>query len=88
MGLFDFLKNKPGDAPVPPATPSGAPAAKPAADGPRYQGAKFTAPPEAQASMMPASYLPPQPEPFPFEPENVLEQLLLLAATEKTPAPP
>ena len=87
MGLFDFMKNKPGDAPTPPATPTGAPAAKPAADGPRYQGAKFTAPPEAQASMMPASYLPPQPEPFPFEPENVLEQLLLLAATDENARP-
>ena len=87
MGLFDFLKNKPGDAPAPPTTPSGTPAAKPAADGPRYQGAKFTAPADPVVPMMPTDFMLPQPEPFPFEPENVLEQLLLLAATDENARP-
>ena len=88
MGLFDFLKNKPGDTPatpspaVPNATP--APADKPAGD-PRYQGAKFTAPAEP-APTVPTFQLP-EPEPFPFEPENVLEQLLLLAATQEDARP-
>ena len=87
MGLFDFLKNKPGDAPAPPTTPSGTPAAKPAAGGPRYQGAKFTAPADPVVPMMPTDFMLPQPEPFPFEPENVLEQLLLLAATDENARP-
>ena len=87
MGLFDFLKSKPGDAPAPPTTPSGTPAAKPAADGPRYQGAKFTAPADPVVPMMPTDFMPLQPEPFPFEPENVLEQLLLLAATDENARP-
>ena len=87
MGLFDFLKNKPGETPATPATPAGTPAAKPATDGPRYQGAKFTAPPEPGIPPMPTDFMPPQPEPFPFEPENVLEQLLLLAATDENARP-
>ena len=87
MGLFDFLKNKPADesaaAPAP-ATPGTVPAPteKPAG-GPRYQGAKFTAPAEPAA---PAFTLP-DPEPFPFQPENVLEQLLLLASTDENARP-
>ena len=87
MGLFDFLKNKPADesaaAPAP-ATPGTVPATteKPAG-GPRYQGAKFTAPAEPAA---PAFTLP-DPEPFPFQPENVLEQLLLLASTDENARP-
>ena len=83
MGLFDFLKNKPGDTPATPSPAAGAapaPAEKPAG-GPRYQGAKFTAPVEA-APLVP-TYQVPEPEPLPFEPENVLEQLLLLAATDE-----
>lgn len=85
MGLFDFLKNKPGDAPATPATtntPSAAPTEKPAG-GPRYQGSKFTAPPEPAAP----AYAIPEPLPMPFEPENVLEQLLLLAATDENARP-
>ena len=88
MGLFDFLKNKPGDTPatpspaVPNATP--APADKPAG-GPRYQGAKFTAPAEPGPAV--PTFQMPEPEPFPFEPENVLEQLLLLAATDENARP-
>ena len=87
MGLFDFLKNKPADDQ--PAAPSStvpgsaaAPADK-AAGGPRYQGAKFTAPP---APAVP-TFTVPEPEPFPFEPENVLEQLLLLASTDENARP-
>ena len=87
MGLFDFLKNKPADenpATPAPATPGTPPAAaeKPAG-GPRYQGAKFTAPAEPVAP----AYSMPEPEPFPFNPENVLEQLLLLAATDENARP-
>ena len=89
MGLFDFLKSKPADAPASPtspanpsATPAAASADKPAG-GPRYQGAKFTAPAEPA---VPVFQLP-EPEPFPFEPENVLEQLLLLAATDENARP-
>ena len=88
MGLFDFLKNKPADTPATPspaapnATP--APADKPAG-GPRYQGTKFTAPVEPKP-MVP-TYQVPEPIPFPFEPENVLEQLLLLAATDENARP-
>ena len=88
MGLFDFLKNKPADSPAAPApaapnaTP--APADKPAA-GPRYQGAKFTAPAEPEPVV--PTYQVPEPMPFPFEPENVLEQLLLLASTDENARP-
>jgi hypothetical protein len=88
MGLFDFLKNKPADTPATPspaapgATP--APADKPAG-GPRYQGAKFTAPVEPEPVV--PTYQVPEPQPFPFEPENVLEQLLLMAATEEQARP-
>ncbi|GAB3572083.1 enhanced serine sensitivity protein SseB C-terminal domain-containing protein [Hymenobacter daeguensis] len=91
MGLLDFLKNKPADPkPATPAAP-GAPASaadKPAA-GPRYQGSKYTAPAEPAAPAMPTFQLP-EPEapmPLPFEPENVLEQLLLLAATDENARP-
>ena len=88
MGLFDFLKNKPGDTPATPspATPSAtpAPAEKPAG-GPRYQGAKFTAPVEPEPVV--PTYQVPEPMPLPFEPENVLEQLLLLAATQEDARP-
>ncbi|WP_426060063.1 enhanced serine sensitivity protein SseB C-terminal domain-containing protein [Hymenobacter sp. B1770] len=87
MGLLDFLKNKPADdkpatpAPATPGAPS--PAAEKPAGGPRYQGSKYTAPP---APVEPA-YTIPEPPPFPFEPENVLEQLLLLAATDENARP-
>ncbi|MCI1187210.1 enhanced serine sensitivity protein SseB C-terminal domain-containing protein [Hymenobacter sp. DH14] len=88
MGLFDFLKNKPADTPAtpPPATPNAtpAPADKPAG-GPRYQGAKFTAPVEPEPVV--PTYQVPEPQPLPFEPENVLEQLLLLAATQEEARP-
>ena len=85
MGLFDFLKNKPDDAaPATPATPPAAPTAKPAG-GPRYQGSKFTAPAEPMVPM--PTYQLPEPEPLPFEPENVLEQLLLLASTDENARP-
>ena len=87
MGLLDFLKNKPADTPATPAPGTPAPAApieKPAG-GPRYQGSKFVAPVEPIA---PAPvYNIPEMEQFPFEPENVLEQLLLLAATDENARP-
>ena len=50
MGLLDFLKNKPADAPATPAnpaapaTPAASDAAAKPAGGPRYQGSKYTAP--------------------------------------------
>jgi hypothetical protein len=87
MGLLDFLKNKPADnkpaAPAPSTPGSPAPAADKPAGGPRYQGAKFTAPP---APVEPTFTIP-EPPPLPFEPENVLEQLLLLAATDENARP-
>ncbi|GAB2873458.1 enhanced serine sensitivity protein SseB C-terminal domain-containing protein [Hymenobacter ruber] len=87
MGLLDFLKNKPADEkPAAPATPatSSAPAEKPAG-GPRYQGAKFTAPVEPEPAV--PTFQMPEPAPLPFEPQNVLEQLLLLAATDENARP-
>ena len=88
MGLLDFLKNKPADTPATPAPAKPAtPAAQPEkpAGGPRYQGAKFTAPVEtAPASPV---YQVPEPQPLPFQPENVLEQLLLLASTDENARP-
>jgi hypothetical protein len=91
MGLLDFLKNKPAETPAPPtpATPNAAPGATPAdkpTSGPRYQGSKYVAPPEPAAPAPPV-YQVPEPQPLPFEPENVLEQLLLLAATEEQARP-
>ena len=84
MGLLDFLKNKPADAAATPAAaPGTAPADKPAG-GPRYQGSKYTAP---AAPAAPEPYLLPEPPPMPYEPENVLEQLLLLAATDENARP-
>ena len=88
MGLFDFLKNKPADpsatpAAATPSTPTASPE-KPAG-GPRYQGAKFTAPAGPEAPL--PTYHIPEPEPLPFEPENVLEQLLLLSATDENARP-
>ncbi|WP_210515819.1 enhanced serine sensitivity protein SseB C-terminal domain-containing protein [Hymenobacter terricola] len=87
MGLFDFLKNKPADAAATPTTPAPPAPATPekAAGGPRYQGSKFTAPAEPDTPV--PTYQIPEPEPFPFEPENVLEQLLLLAATDENARP-
>ena len=91
MGLLDFLKNKPGDnkpttpAPATPNAPAPAPAAEKPAGGPRYQGSKFVAPPEPVAPV--PTFQMPEPEPFPFEPENVLEQLLLLASTDENARP-
>lgn len=87
MGLFDFLKNKPADAPatLSPAPPGTTPVPADKPTGPRYQGAKFTAPVEPEP-MVPV-YQIPEPIPFPFEPENVLEQLLLLASTDENARP-
>ena len=91
MGLLDFLKNKPGDnkpttpAPATPNAPAPAPAAEKPAGGPRYQGSKFVAPPEPVAPV--PTFQMPELEPFPFEPENVLEQLLLLASTDENARP-
>jgi len=87
MGLFDFLKNKPADTPATPspATPNATPAPVDKPAGPRYQGAKFTAPVEAEPAV--PTYQVPEPVPFPFEPENVLEQLLLLASTDENARP-
>lgn len=87
MGLFDFLKSKPADTPATPtpgSTPPAAPAEKPAG-GPRYQGSKFVAPVEPIAPA--PTFQIPEPQPLPFEPENVLEQLLLLAATDENARP-
>lgn len=92
MGLLDFLKNKPADASTPPATPNPAAPTTPPADasasGPRYQGSKYTAPVEPVQPVAPVYAPEPQIPQFPFEPQNVLEQLLLLAVTEEQARPP
>ncbi|TGE16430.1 enhanced serine sensitivity protein SseB C-terminal domain-containing protein [Hymenobacter elongatus] len=87
MGLFDFLKSN-KQAPQAPATPApadaSAPAAAPApATGPRYKGSSVTAPVSAVPAPMPMPQMPiPELPSMPhFEPNNVLEQLLLNAAT-------
>ncbi|NML64013.1 hypothetical protein HHL22_02230 [Hymenobacter sp. RP-2-7] len=94
MGLFDFLKNKP-DAPATPPAPATAPAAgeTPAPKtGPRYQGSNYVAPAEPPMPVppMPPQFQQPAPPPvpeLPYEPQNVLEQLLLLAGTEEQARP-
>jgi hypothetical protein len=84
MGLFDFLKSKKDSAaPAAPSPSTPAPAA-PAADspapaGPRYKGASYTSPaPEP----VPAPTLPAMPELPPFQPVNILEELLFNAASQ------
>lgn len=80
-----------GDA----ATPASAPEAASAKSGPRYQGSKYVAPaePTPQIPPMPPMLqgqgpLAPQPTPeFPFEPQNVLEHLLLLAPIDENARP-
>ena len=91
MGLFDFLKNKPDGTPdaTPAPTPTPADGAAPAPKaGPRYQGSSYVAPAEP-APLLPAPPAMSQPAPpeLPFEPQNVLEQLLLLAGTEEQARP-
>ncbi len=97
MGLFDFLKNKPEVTPATPATPAqpNAGEAAPAKTGPRYQGSKYVAPAEPTPVVppMPADLQgqgplapPPMPD-FPFEPQNVLEHLLLLAPIDENARP-
>jgi len=100
MGLFDFLK-KPESAsatpsPTPGATPTGADDATPAPkSGPRYQGSKYVAPAEPTPQIPPMPPMPdglanqgvpPMPD-FPFEPQNVLEHLLLLAPVDENARP-
>jgi len=94
MGLLDIFKNKPQSTP-PAATPStpaeGAPAAPKA--GPRYQGSNYVAP--AAPTPVPApnqQFVPPMPEPqdlpeLPFQPENILEELLLIASVNEAARP-
>ena len=92
MGLFDFLK-KPDAAPATPPAPAAADA--PGADaapktGPRYQGSNYVAPAEPALPMPPMPPLPqraPATPDFPYEPTNVLEQLLLLAGSEEQARP-
>jgi hypothetical protein len=96
MGLFDFLKNKPESAPATPAAPAQPatpdatqPGATPTAPkgGPRYQGSAHVAPPTPSMPPMPAPLaMPPEPE-FPYEPQNVLEHLLLLAPVDENARP-
>ncbi|WP_227607780.1 enhanced serine sensitivity protein SseB C-terminal domain-containing protein [Hymenobacter translucens] len=69
---------------APASTPPSEPAAKPAS-GPRYQGSKHTAP---ATPIMPVPGIPPvqplvtPPAPPAFQPTNILEELLLHAATQ------
>ena len=89
MALFDFLKNKPATpAPAAPTPAPPAPEAAKPATGPRYQGKQYTSPEPAtgQSLGLGMPELPPMPGP-PFEPTNVLEQLLLLASTDEQARP-
>ncbi|TDN40423.1 hypothetical protein E4631_11185 [Hymenobacter sp. UV11] len=98
MGLFDFLKNKPESAPTPtPASDAAATpnqGAAPAKSGPRYQGSAHVVPaapvptplPATQDDLGPLAPPPPMQE-FPFEPQNVLEHLLLLAPVDENARP-
>lgn len=96
MGLFDFLKKKPATPePSPAAAPANAPAGdaasapKPAPTGPRYKGSNYTLPVEETPA---APFVPPMPAmpqaapeapvQFPYQPSNVLEELLMRAAHE------
>jgi len=101
MGLFDIFK-KPESTPTP-ATPTpapgdgGAPAAPKA--GPRYQGSNYVAPSAPAPMPVPApgqQFMPPpmpdMPNPnempeLPFQPENVLEELLLIATVNEAARP-
>ena len=90
MGLFDFLKNKPEPASATPPTPSPADGAAPAPKaGPRYQGSNYVAPATPGVPPLPAPPAPaPAPEPaLPFEPQNILEHLLLLAPSDENARP-
>ncbi|OUJ72273.1 enhanced serine sensitivity protein SseB C-terminal domain-containing protein [Hymenobacter crusticola] len=85
MGLFDFLKSKkPTDAPATPAPAdsSAAPTTTPGAAGPRYKGSNYTAPAPAAPPAPVIPPMPPMPQPPAFQPTNILEELLMRAATE------
>ena len=93
MGLLDIFKNKP--QPTPAATPApasadGTPAPK---AGPRYQGSNYVTPSAPEPMPMPAPgqqfMSPPMPEmpELPFQPENVLEELLLIATVNEAARP-
>ena len=91
MGLFDFLKKPdatPAPAPTPPAAANPAaptPDAKPKG-GPRYQGSQYVAP-AAPVPATPAPLAPPPAPEFPYEPQNILEHLLLLAPVDENARP-
>jgi len=94
MGLFDFLKKKPETPETTPAAPSSSSpssdAPRPATAGPRYKGSNYTLPIEeapAAPSMPPMPMMQPAPEPgqpiqLPYQPTNVLEELLMRAVHE------
>lgn len=97
MGLFDFLKKKSEDAPAPVSTPTPAAAPTPGApapdatdksSGPRYKGSNYQMPaapapaPMPQIPQAPPIPIPPMPDMGAFQPTNILEQLLLQAASD------
>ncbi|WBA43370.1 enhanced serine sensitivity protein SseB C-terminal domain-containing protein [Hymenobacter canadensis] len=96
MALFDFLKKKP-ETPESPSTPSASPAAPASSNsaaapaGPRYKGSNYTLPVEEApaAPMMPMMPMLPAEEAgdeqmmeFPYQPTNILEELLMRAVQE------
>jgi hypothetical protein len=98
MGLLDFLKSdksKPQPDATPAASPApasaeGTPAAPAPKSGPRYQGSNYVAPTAPMPMPVPATPLPFSPPPMPelpFQPENMLEQLLLLATMDEAARP-
>ena len=92
MGLLDIFK-KPQPTPEPAATPTpaaadGTPAPAAPKAGPRYQGSNYVAP--AAPAPVPATPLPLAPPPMPelpFQPENILEELLLMATMNEAARP-
>ncbi|WBO86415.1 enhanced serine sensitivity protein SseB C-terminal domain-containing protein [Hymenobacter yonginensis] len=98
MGLFDFLKKKPetpetfsapSASPAAPAADSAA--AAPAPAGPRYKGSNYTLPVEEAPAAPMMLMMPMMPDDeagdeqmmeFPYQPTNILEELLMRAVHE------
>ena len=98
MGLLDFLKNKPQPTSTPAATPApasaeGTPAPAAPKSGPRYQGSNYVTPaaptpaPPMPTSATPQPLAPPPMPELPFQPENILEELLLVATVNEAARP-
>lgn len=103
MGLFDIFKKPESTpvpaTPTPPPADGSAPAPAAPKAGPRYQGSNYVAPGPPAPMPVPApgqQFMPPpmpdMPNPgempeLPFQPENVLEELLLIATVNEAARP-